>query len=105
MSQIPKFTPGPWRADACREDHPGIQTRVYSPEKLIAVCGNAEPWSLAKDEWDANGHLIAAAPELYAALEMVRDADEDCKRDGFPTIPDIARATIHAALAKAEGRT
>jgi hypothetical protein len=32
------------------------------------------------------------------ALEMVRDADDDCKRDGLQTIPPFARAKIDAAL-------
>lgn len=45
--------------------------------------------------------LFAASPELYEALEMIRDADEDCKRDGLPTIPSAARSTIEAALLKA----
>lgn len=35
---------------------------------------------------------------LTDALEMVRDADEDCKRDGLPTIPSAARFKIDAAL-------
>lgn len=42
--------------------------------------------------------------KLVHALEMVRDADEDCKRDGeggaLP-IPPFARATVDAALAGA----
>jgi hypothetical protein len=47
--------------------------------------------------------LISAAPEMLAALEMMRDADEDCKRDGLPTIPPCPRSTIDAAIAKARG--
>lgn len=47
--------------------------------------------------------LVSAAPELLAALEMVRDADEDCKRDGLRTIPPCARAKIDAAIDKASG--
>jgi hypothetical protein len=49
--------------------------------------------------------LISAAPDLLYALVMVRDADEDCKLDGLKTIPPIARATVDAAIAKAEGRS
>lgn len=40
--------------------------------------------------------------ELKGALEMVRDADEDCKRDGLETIPPIARSKIDAAMKAAE---
>ena len=45
--------------------------------------------------------LIAAAPQLLEALVMVRDADDDCRKDGLPTIPGPARAKIDAAIAKA----
>jgi len=34
---------------------------------------------------------------------MVRDADDDCKRDGFQTIPPIPRAKIDAAIQSAKG--
>jgi len=46
---------------------------------------------------------MEAAPDLLEALVMVRDADEDCKRDGLPTIPGPARARIDRAIAKAKG--
>jgi hypothetical protein len=36
---------------------------------------------------------------LVEALEMVRDADEDCRKDGLPAIPPEARAKIDEALA------
>lgn len=42
-----------------------------------------------------------AAPELYEALVMVRNADEDCRRDGLQTISPAARAKIDASLHKA----
>jgi len=35
-------------------------------------------------------------------LRMVRDADDDCREDGLPTMPPAARAAIDAAIAKAE---
>lgn len=38
--------------------------------------------------------------ELLAALLMVRDADDDCKRDGLQTIPSMARNFIDANIAK-----
>lgn len=43
------------------------------------------------------------ASDLYSALVMVRDADDDCEKDGLPTIPPGARSRIDAAIAKAEG--
>ena len=41
--------------------------------------------------------------ELVGALEMVRDADNDCHKDGLQTIPSTARRRIDAVLAKVEG--
>jgi hypothetical protein len=40
---------------------------------------------------------------LAEALEMVRDADEDCHKDGLTTIPKAARHRIDMALAAVEG--
>jgi len=45
--------------------------------------------------------LEADRAGLLAALEMVRDADNDCARDFLPTIPKAARSAIDAAIAKA----
>lgn len=50
----------------------------------------------------SEGHTRDASREaevLREALIMVRDADDDCHRDWFKTIPAPARAKIDAALA------
>ncbi len=49
--------------------------------------------------------IATAAPELLEALEMVRDADDDCRLDGLPTIPEPARAKIDAAISRARTGT
>ncbi len=82
-----KHTPGPWRR------HAAFANGISDAEGLLIAAS-------MKDE-DAN--LIAAAPDLLAALIMVRDADDDCRADGLPTLPAPARAKIDAAIAKAEG--
>jgi hypothetical protein len=79
-------TPGPWEWDG--------KFMVGIPHKGGDTYFRTNP---------EDAQLIAAAPDLLDALEMVRDADEDCKRDGLPTIPPVARATIDRALAKAKG--
>lgn len=57
----------------------------------------------------ANAESVVTAVNSYAdmleALVMIRDADNDCKADGLPTIPPSARAKIDAAIAKAEGQS
>lgn len=42
--------------------------------------------------------LEAENARLRHTLEMVRDADNDCHKDGLPTIPLTARAAIDGAL-------
>lgn len=87
-----EFTPGPWSVGLGGDTRaPWVRHRTPSGFRKVDL----------KDR--ANVHLTAAAPDLYEALEMVRDADEDCKKDGWPTIPAAARAKIDAALAKATG--
>ena len=53
--------------------------------------------------WLDQSRLIAAAPDMLEALVMIRDADEDCRKDGLPTLPPLARFKIDRAIAKAEG--
>lgn len=64
------------------------------PTEALEVSPNLE------DVWNC---VVAQRDELLAALIMVRDADEDCKRDGLQTIPPVPRARIDAAIAKVEG--
>jgi prefoldin subunit 5 len=42
--------------------------------------------------------LRAKNEKLRAVLEMVRDADDDCRMDGLATIPAAARQSIDDAL-------
>lgn len=85
-------TPGPW-AVGLRED------QTIFTENLLRVATVECP----RKEWKANARLIAAAPDLLEALEMVRDADNDRAADKMETIPDVARAKIDRAIAKARG--
>lgn len=84
-----KFTPGPWRYE---QDF--LSCRVAAPKfGGVAKVFGSNPTCVA------NAHLIAAAPELYEALEAVelaRNSDEP---------HDWQRATnlSAAALAKARG--
>lgn len=90
-----KHTPGPWRYK------PDINGSNY----MLVYCSSlaSEGDNLRGYCGEANARLIAAAPDLLEALEMVRDADNDCRRDGLRVIPGPARAKIDAAIAKAKG--
>ena len=92
-----EFTPGPWTTkkiddgvyDICRCGNDGLRTRVC---RLHA--SQIEPEHGGTIE--ANAQLIAAAPELLAALQLVyANAGES---------PEWIRARIDSAISKAEDR-
>ena len=82
-----KFTPGPWVADG---SDMSLVTWAYGPDKR-RVC----TMSRGPKDWD-NTRLIAAAPELYAALVAIVDQEQ---HDSQPEthmhdMADIARAAL-----------
>lgn len=106
-----EFTPGPWdyedpsdaccgwpcTVDGCHESHPTGQFYIIGPPQ-----DDERGRGLFKSEADAR--LIAAAPELYEALnEIVRFEDENLSRGEFlsPASYDEMFARARAALRKA----
>lgn len=89
-------TPGPWVRDGfCLSTIIRCTAERGSPEAKH-LCGDYEVIARCDgNNWDANARLIAAAPDLLHALEMVRDANRS------DPIPDYALRTIDAAIAKA----
>jgi hypothetical protein len=77
---------------------------VQERRRIGAVCG-----VFAKDDGEAtdNARLIAAAPELLAALQSFIDLSDDGSLhiDGSPATEDPALTAARAAIAKAEGIT
>ena len=107
-------TPGPWAIATRGAIEIATLHGVYRrPSEdglgqgwVYVVADKGRDWRAMEDgEQEANARLIAAAPDLLAAVTMIRDADDDCRHDGLPTIPGPARAVIDAAIAKAEGRS
>lgn len=95
-----KHTPGKW--EVIHGTYPYIV--ATSKHKTTAICAIAG--GISAEEATANALHIARCVNshdaLIDALEMIRDADDDCARDGLPTIPAPARAKIDAAIAAAE---
>ena len=82
-------TPGPWHVDVTDAD-----ADVHSGFGMVA-CTVGHP-SNQDDEGRSNARLIAAAPELLAALESIA---------GIPQHPrDDARNLYFLAVAKSEAR-
>ena len=97
-----KYTPGPWRVSAAPQI-PDASTRwieVYSvdPEDDVAQVtgGNLKAAQ-------ANASLIAAAPDLLAALEQIVELDLFCASMEDKTKTDALFASARTAIAKAKG--
>lgn len=102
------FTPGPWRSD--RAEKPGSNGDFYvfirdaTDRKIAGVWGR-------RGEKEATAALIAAAPELYAALDtataiLTRLAEHQRQERGGAvenTAEYLAYLNATAALAKARG--
>ena len=100
-----KHTPGPWLfswgSGAIFSDNCGDGV---SPEiaRMRATC--------VTPRWEADIRLIGAAPDLLAAcreaLESIHDLTSDVDPRSWPEVRRIEkhlRATLNAAIAKAEG--
>lgn len=89
-----KFTPGPWIFRKCSAY--GISISAKDGESIIGAmeCQNTAFLEIC----DEDAHLIAAAPELYEALEAVISY-------GAMTGADWVSDKVYAALAKARGET
>ncbi len=98
----PKFTKGPW---VVGDQVGGWSSEIYGGkhEQLLAISTGEDYGSYLGDDTDdveamkkANAHLIAAAPELYDALEAWVD----------PSQQDLTKLTeqTRKALDKARGK-
>lgn len=87
-----KWTPGPWRVEARH----GCDQLIASDGAGLMGNETYYPWT---PENMADWHLIAAAPDLYEALEnLIPWADEHPSSDVIPII-----AAALSAIAKARG--
>lgn len=99
-----KFTKGPWRISRAKPTKARGFDILAGYSKMVAAA--PAPNDLYQDsaERTANARLIAAAPDLYAALEAIEyqmGGETDAVRKRFSD----ARTAARAALAKARGET
>lgn len=92
MNTEAKHTPGPWAWDG------DILTAGKSGRHLLYM----EEAPGLRNEAAANLHLIAAAPELFEALDLARRYMKTCLGSSFWDGPN-PYPIIDAALAKARG--
>jgi len=96
MTDQPKWTPGPWAVEQNKRTWGWVD--VVGPSLGVGGPTQATDLTLADEvKRIAEAHLIAAAPDLYAELEMAQlwlSVDGRFDMQG-----------INAALAKARGET
>jgi len=111
-----QHTPGPWKVEVWDYSHatpPRKELNVQSAKNLLATlqCDHDEnnEFIVPKAEAEANARLIAAAPDLLAALVSI----EGLLFEAHSDIPEEMRARrdvnsaltrARAAIAQAEGR-
>lgn len=91
---MPNFTPGPWDRIEQKEDRLYIGT---AKKPIADIC------TLYGAESDANLALIAAAPDMYKALDMARTRLWGARASITERSFDSLILTIEKAMAKAEG--
>lgn len=97
MNQTFKHTPGPW------------QLNLPCTDEVVADYGGNDVSIARNISNEADARLIAAAPELLEALEMVRDAVVELEKSGaldsgrFNHLLNIG-GYVESAIAKAEAR-
>lgn len=103
-----EHTPGPWKVETVRTSSGICHTIGPFPfhGKKAHACIYADYPSVGPEEraLEANARLIAAAPELLAALKAYLVAKPQCECSDHSGCPMAsARVLARAAIAKAEG--
>lgn len=91
-----EFTPGPWRVAYLDQNG---QSVVQAEHIEVATCWHHCVDSIEK-EMHANATLIAAAPDLLAALELA-----DCLLSGANMNRSVVERKVRNAIAKARGQS
>jgi len=122
MTETPKFTPGPWTICWTTYDNRPVNFEItaspYGSIRPLAKSEWKKDWSQVEgEELVANAHLMAASPEMHAALKRAHDMLQAVAGDiedgySFDTLRGKyimailgARDAAYDALAKAEGRS
>jgi len=102
-----KWTPGPWVYEPT--DYPGLEDTVAGQMGRVMQADHGDYTicqlcDFSEDEILANAHLIAAAPEIYEALQDTRETIQALINEGYNGYVS-QRDRIDRALAKARGES
>lgn len=95
-------TPGPWRKATNLQGH----TNHVVADSYVTVCSflTSVKSSCDRDDIEANARLIAAAPDLLAALQSIAETVVYAPEGGHEEVSDCVRIAKQA-IAKATGAT
>lgn len=93
-----KFTPGPWRFYT--NPQPNGCPIVGSKGLMVAMLAHSVKYADQRDVAIGNAHLIAAAPDLYFALEKTC---ANALELGYCAMQDCTACQNKAVLKKARG--
>ena len=92
-----KFTPGPWKATYDSQLQALIQ--IYSTEAHLPVAVLPDRGTIeAMPEIEANANLIAAAPDMYEALECACEKKGRGSNDGEQKIQGTRRGNREVGI-------
>lgn len=98
----PKHTPGPWTLERDRAK----SLSIYASSTFVGEVYNEVDEPSAQE--NANAHLIAAAPAMYALLEQISKLRKDWRVvGGLPSteyMDELDTLDIDGLLAQAEGK-
>lgn len=97
----PAHTPGPWRIAENDMTRAGLQILTEEGVWVISRFGYDDEQTLTEnlERARADARLIAAAPELLAALRLISASEQS-----MAGLSRMERGAIIAAIAKVEGR-
>lgn len=113
MSDVTKFTRGTWKPIKSKwgiqADTETLIATIFvdsiTGDRDIQIISGTAPFSFlgaSEEEWWPNARLIAAAPDMFAALAEVANSDMAQREEDEGNVSPML-GKVRAALAKARG--
>lgn len=92
--EVVKFTPGPWGVERC-DVTPCYHIEAGAYPFGTSVCEIKE--APREGNAEANARLIAAAPDLFAALHQISEIEGEMDKTATRRVANLAREAIRKA--------
>lgn len=101
MTTQATHTPGPWEVVAHQENGVVVAVRDGGTVRTVALCADSSTW-IPDDQARINASLIAAAPDLLAALEDAVSLISYISGRKYQPALDAAAAVIRKAKGESQ---